>query len=60
MGEICEKYERLTRMHVYERQPYAGELVFTAFRDRIKMQLRKEWHIEKKRARPLDSSISSD
>ena len=28
---ICEKYERLTRMHVYERQPYAGELVFTAF-----------------------------
>ena len=31
MGEICEKYERLTRMHVYERQPYAGELVFTAF-----------------------------
>ena len=31
MREICEKYERLTRMHVYERQPYAGELVFTAF-----------------------------
>ena len=31
MGEICEKYERLTRMHVYERQPYAGDLVFTAF-----------------------------
>lgn len=31
MKEICETYERLTRMHVYERQPYAGELVFTAF-----------------------------
>ena len=31
MGEICENYERLTRMHVYERQPYAGDLVFTAF-----------------------------
>lgn len=31
MGEICEKYEQLTRMHVYERQPYAGDLVFTAF-----------------------------
>ncbi len=29
--EIREKYERLTRMHVYERQPYAGDLVFTAF-----------------------------
>ncbi|MCB6314259.1 2-isopropylmalate synthase, partial [Gordonibacter pamelaeae] len=24
-------YERLTRMHVNERQPYAGDLVFTAF-----------------------------
>jgi len=24
-------YERCTRMHVYERQPYSGELVFTAF-----------------------------
>lgn len=31
MGEICEIYERLTRMEVSPRQPYAGELVFTAF-----------------------------
>ncbi len=31
MSEIREKYERLTRMHVHERQPYAGDLVFTAF-----------------------------
>ncbi|MGB8452895.1 MAG: 2-isopropylmalate synthase [Anaerocolumna sp.] len=31
MPEICEKYQRLTRMRVYERSPYAGELVFTAF-----------------------------
>ena len=31
MPKIREKYERLTRMHVYERQPYAGDLVFTAF-----------------------------
>lgn len=31
MREICEKYERLTGMKVYERQPYAGDLVFTAF-----------------------------
>lgn len=31
MPEIREKYERLTRMRVYERQPYAGDLVFTAF-----------------------------
>ena len=31
MSEICETYERLTRMQVGMRQPYAGELVFTAF-----------------------------
>lgn len=31
MMKIREAYERLTRMHVYERQPYAGDLVFTAF-----------------------------
>ena len=28
---IREVYERLTRMHVYERSPYAGDLVFSAF-----------------------------
>ncbi len=31
MPEISELYERVTRMHVYERQPYAGKLVFAAF-----------------------------
>ncbi len=31
MTEICEVYERLTRMKVSPRQPYGGELVFTAF-----------------------------
>jgi len=31
INPIIEKYERLTGMHVYERTPYAGELVFTAF-----------------------------
>lgn len=31
MPKIREVYERLTRMQVYERQPYAGDLVFTAF-----------------------------
>ncbi|MBQ7433737.1 MAG: 2-isopropylmalate synthase [Lachnospiraceae bacterium] len=29
--QIREKYERLTGMHVHERSPYAGDLVFTAF-----------------------------
>lgn len=28
---ITEVYERVTRMHVYERQPYSGQLVFAAF-----------------------------
>ncbi len=31
MPEITELYERTTRMRVYERQPYAGKLVFAAF-----------------------------
>ena len=28
---ITETYERLTNMHVYERSPYTGKLVFAAF-----------------------------
>lgn len=28
---LVEVYERCTRMHVYERSPYAGSLVFAAF-----------------------------
>ena len=28
---IVREYERITCMHVYERQPYSGELVFAAF-----------------------------
>ena len=31
MPEICDTYERMTRMHIYERTPYAGQLVFAAF-----------------------------
>ena len=31
MPEICATYERVTRMHIYERTPYAGQLVFAAF-----------------------------
>ena len=31
MSEIGEVYERVTRMKVSPRQPYAGDLVFTAF-----------------------------
>ena len=31
MPEIVKAYEKYTRMHVYERSPYAGSLVFAAF-----------------------------
>ncbi len=31
LPELCEIYERLTRMTVYERMPYSGKLVFAAF-----------------------------
>ena len=31
MPELVEMYERVTRMQVYDRQPYAGDLVFAAF-----------------------------
>ena len=50
MPAICEVYERVTRMHVYERSPYAGSLVFAAFsgshQDAIAkgMTYRKEHH----------------
>lgn len=31
MKKLCDTYERVTRMQVYERQPYSGAFVFTAF-----------------------------
>lgn len=31
MPAITELYETVTRMHIYERTPYAGKLVFAAF-----------------------------
>ena len=31
LPEVVAEYEKVTRMHVYERQPYAGQLVFAAF-----------------------------
>ncbi|MBE6597308.1 MAG: 2-isopropylmalate synthase [Ruminococcaceae bacterium] len=31
MPHIAEVYERVTRMHVYDRSPYSGKLVFAAF-----------------------------
>lgn len=31
LPEITQIYEKVTGMHVYERQPYSGQLVFAAF-----------------------------
>ncbi len=31
MPKICDVYERVTRMNVYDRSPYSGKLVFAAF-----------------------------
>lgn len=60
MGEICENYERLTRMHVYERQPYAGDLVFTAFSGSHQDAIAKGMAYREEQERTLDSAVSSD
>lgn len=48
--EIRMNYEELTRMRVYERQPYSGDLVFTAFSGSHQDAIAKgmQWHEEKK------------
>ncbi len=50
MSDICEVYERVTRMKVSPRQPYAGELVFTAFSGSHQDAIAKgmAWREEKK------------
>ena len=50
MQRIRETYERLTRMQVYERQPYAGDMVFTAFSGSHQDAIAKgmAWREEKK------------
>ena len=50
MPHIREVYERLTRMQVYDRQPYSGDLVFTAFSGSHQDAIAKgmAWRDEKK------------
>jgi 2-isopropylmalate synthase len=43
LNEIREVYERTTRMEVPQRQPYAGELVFTAFSGSHQDAIKKSW-----------------
>ncbi len=46
---ICELYERVTRMKVSDRSPYAGSLVFAAFSGSHQDAIAKgkKWHEEK-------------
>ncbi len=46
---ITEVYEKVTRMHVYERQPYSGGLVFAAFSGSHQDAIAKgmKWRAEK-------------
>ncbi len=50
MSKIRANYERFTRMHVHERQPYAGDLVFTAFSGSHQDAIAKgmQWREDKK------------
>lgn len=50
MPSIVEVYEKCTRMHVYERTPYAGSLVFAAFSGSHQDAIAKgmKWREEKK------------
>jgi 2-isopropylmalate synthase len=43
INEIREVYERTTRLEVPPRQPYAGELVFTAFSGSHQDAIKKSW-----------------
>jgi 2-isopropylmalate synthase len=47
INAIREVYERCTRMEVPARQPYAGELVFTAFSGSHQDAIKKSWAAQK-------------
>ena len=53
MPSIVSVYEKCTRMHVYERTPYAGALVFAAFSGSHQDAIAKgmKWREEKKQHR---------
>ncbi len=47
INTIRDVYERCTRMEVPARQPYAGELVFTAFSGSHQDAIKKSWAAQK-------------
>ncbi|HEY4988400.1 MAG TPA: 2-isopropylmalate synthase, partial [Opitutaceae bacterium] len=48
LNAIRDVYERCTRLEVPPRQPYAGELVFTAFSGSHQDAIKKSWPKQKK------------
>jgi 2-isopropylmalate synthase len=50
INEIRDVYERCTRLEVPARQPYAGELTFTAFSGSHQDAIKKSWAVQKKDA----------
>ncbi len=54
MPAICATYERVTRMHIYERTPYAGQLVFAAFCGSHQDAIAKGMAYRKEKRAPLD------
>lgn len=47
INQIRETYERCTRMEISSRQPYAGELTFTAFSGSHQDAIKKSWALQK-------------
>lgn len=47
INRIRDTYERVTRMEVHPRHPYAGDLVFTAFSGSHQDAIRKSWDRQK-------------
>ena len=47
INDIREVYERVTKLEVPSRQPYAGELVFTAFSGSHQDAIKKSWEKQK-------------
>ncbi len=51
MPTIVETYEKCTRMHVYERSPYAGALVFAAFSGSHQDAIAKGMHFREEKGK---------
>ena len=47
INHVREVYERCTKLEVYSRQPYVGELVFTAFSGSHQDAIKKSWAVQK-------------